>query len=324
MDAQQQPTNEAVDKVVGDIQKDFKIVGTHRVHSWYAWAIVGIVFGMALGIIYVANRSVKVQESDAAKMPVVTKKPAGTPSADAFRDGLTLEKVLSVYGGESQGQLVQVKRTKLEKGGLLSYIPVTEINVTPALTAEQFGATLRGIITKEPKGMPLELIFSGSKNRVLVFSTGMTAAYQKLFPELIANGSQTTERCNCDTSVDLVFSCVKTADANKADAAKKYIAEKSSDDLGEGSYTQEEYELVDDKSGAKTFKVALVEQKAAESGCSPNCKAVCGNEALEKNVPAIVAATTSATKGYSCKVEPADITVTEGSGQICQPVAEAQ
>lgn len=323
MDTQQQPTNEAVDKVVGDIQKDFKIVGTHRVHSWYAWAIVGIVFGMALGIIYVANRSVKVQESDAAKMPLVTKKPAGTPSADAFRDGLTLEKVLSVYGGESQGQLVQVKRTKLEKGGLLSYVPVTEINVTPALTAEQFGATLRGIITKEPKGMPLELIFSGSKNRVLVFSTGMTAAYQKLFPELIANGSQTTERCNCDTSVDLVFSCVKTADANKADAAKKYIAEKSSDNLDQGSYTQE-YELVDDKSGAKTFRVSLSEQKAAEHTCTPNCKAVCANEALENNVPTIVAATTGATKGYSCKVEPSDLKITEYSSQICQPVAEAR
>jgi len=45
------------EKVVGDLQKNFKIVGTHRVHSWYAWAMVGIVFGMALGVIYVANRS---------------------------------------------------------------------------------------------------------------------------------------------------------------------------------------------------------------------------------------------------------------------------
>jgi hypothetical protein len=44
-------------KVVSDLSKDFKIVGTHRVHSWYAWAIIGIVFGMALGIVYVANRS---------------------------------------------------------------------------------------------------------------------------------------------------------------------------------------------------------------------------------------------------------------------------
>lgn len=65
MDTQQQPTNEAVNKVVGGLQKDFKIVGSHRVHAWYAWAIVGIVFGMALGIIYVANRSVKAQKSDA-------------------------------------------------------------------------------------------------------------------------------------------------------------------------------------------------------------------------------------------------------------------
>ena len=48
---------ETAEKVVSDLQKDFKIVGSHRVHSWYAWAIVGIVFGMALGVVYVANRS---------------------------------------------------------------------------------------------------------------------------------------------------------------------------------------------------------------------------------------------------------------------------
>lgn len=55
------------DQVIGSLQKDFKIVGAHRVHSWYAWAIVGIVFGMALGIVYVANRSGRVVMSEAAQ-----------------------------------------------------------------------------------------------------------------------------------------------------------------------------------------------------------------------------------------------------------------
>lgn len=49
--------NNLADKVVADIQRDFRIVGSSRVHGWYAWAIVGIVFGMALGMVYVANRS---------------------------------------------------------------------------------------------------------------------------------------------------------------------------------------------------------------------------------------------------------------------------
>lgn len=54
-------------KVIGSINKDFKIVGSHRVHSWYAWAIVGIVFGMALGIVYVANRSGQATSIEAAQ-----------------------------------------------------------------------------------------------------------------------------------------------------------------------------------------------------------------------------------------------------------------
>ncbi len=61
--------NEA-DKVVSDLQKDFKLVGTSRVHSWYAWAIVGIVFGMAIGIVYVANRSGKFDNSHADELSV--------------------------------------------------------------------------------------------------------------------------------------------------------------------------------------------------------------------------------------------------------------
>ncbi len=54
------------DKVVSSLQRDFKIVGTSRIHGWYAWAIVGIVFGMAIGIVYVANRSATFTSSQAA------------------------------------------------------------------------------------------------------------------------------------------------------------------------------------------------------------------------------------------------------------------
>ena len=65
--AEPQKPSEMAEQVVGNIQKDFKIVGTGRVHSWYAWAIVGIVFGMALGVIYVANRSGQFSTSEAKK-----------------------------------------------------------------------------------------------------------------------------------------------------------------------------------------------------------------------------------------------------------------
>lgn len=66
MDTQQQPTNEAVEKVVDDLKKDFKVVGSGRIHSWYTWAIIGIILGALVGITYVANRSGKIQESDAS------------------------------------------------------------------------------------------------------------------------------------------------------------------------------------------------------------------------------------------------------------------
>lgn len=89
----EQNTNSKVNAAVADIHKDFVVVGKHRVHSWYAWAIVGIVFGMALGIVYVANRSGQVTPSDAAQkvqrnftlngnadyiIPVIVKKNAPT------------------------------------------------------------------------------------------------------------------------------------------------------------------------------------------------------------------------------------------------------
>ena len=67
------------EKVVSDLKKDFRIVGSHRVHSWYAWAIVGIVFGMALGIVYVANRSAQFNASNAM---VVPKDPQGIIEQD--------------------------------------------------------------------------------------------------------------------------------------------------------------------------------------------------------------------------------------------------
>ncbi len=72
------------DKVVSDIQKDFKIVGSGRVHSWYAWAIVGIVFGMALGVVYIANRSGEFMSSEAAtktKTPPVAPAPIICPGS---------------------------------------------------------------------------------------------------------------------------------------------------------------------------------------------------------------------------------------------------
>ena len=54
------------DAIVKDINKEFVIVGKHRVHSWYAWAIVCIVIGMFLGIVYVASQGTQFASTEAA------------------------------------------------------------------------------------------------------------------------------------------------------------------------------------------------------------------------------------------------------------------
>jgi hypothetical protein len=56
-------------KVLNDLQKDFKVVGKTRIHGWYAWAIVGIVAGMLIAMVYVANRSGQFSSSNAQIEP---------------------------------------------------------------------------------------------------------------------------------------------------------------------------------------------------------------------------------------------------------------
>ena len=70
------------DAVVREIHKDFTLVGKHRVHSWYAWAIVGIVAGMGLGIVYVANRSANFEQSQAAYFAPATSLSIGSASTE--------------------------------------------------------------------------------------------------------------------------------------------------------------------------------------------------------------------------------------------------
>jgi hypothetical protein len=68
----QQNNQAQADKVVAGLQRDFKIVGSHHVHPWYAWAIVGIVFGMALAIVYVSNRNTEFASTQAATSVTAT------------------------------------------------------------------------------------------------------------------------------------------------------------------------------------------------------------------------------------------------------------
>lgn len=65
------------DRVVSKLRSDFRIVGSHRVHGWYAWAIIGVVFGLAAGITYVANQSGQFAASQAAQVVPKAALPTG-------------------------------------------------------------------------------------------------------------------------------------------------------------------------------------------------------------------------------------------------------
>ncbi len=63
----QKPSGMA-EKVVGDISKDFKVVGNSHVHGWYAWGIIGVMFGMALMVAYVSNGTGRFTPSSADEL----------------------------------------------------------------------------------------------------------------------------------------------------------------------------------------------------------------------------------------------------------------
>jgi hypothetical protein len=64
---------EQADRLMSSLSKDFTVVGQHRIHAWYAWAIIGIIVGMFIGLVYVANRSLQFNTGEAASRVGVLK-----------------------------------------------------------------------------------------------------------------------------------------------------------------------------------------------------------------------------------------------------------
>lgn len=92
------------DQVVKDISKDFKVMGSHRVHNWYAFAIIGIVFGMAVAIIYVSNRNVKFSDSKAAT-DLAMSEPVPPTYIDGTQELTAFDEILQNYKDEHGGQV---------------------------------------------------------------------------------------------------------------------------------------------------------------------------------------------------------------------------
>ncbi len=58
-------------KVVEDIQKDFKVVGTNRIHSLGTWISAGLILGALVAVAYVANKQGKFIPTLAAYCPAM-------------------------------------------------------------------------------------------------------------------------------------------------------------------------------------------------------------------------------------------------------------
>lgn len=148
MQDQNKNPEQVVDKAVGEIAKDFKVVGSHRVHSWYTWAAVGIIVGVVVGAIYVANNAGTFEMSDAKTGPgvkvstnqclQVQRKTSQTISKEKETYLLKEEKIaydLSLkneYPDQESRKLAAIGAAKIEKA---SQGALTECNA--ALTAKE-------------------------------------------------------------------------------------------------------------------------------------------------------------------------------------------
>lgn len=184
----QNQTNEAAEKVVGELNKDFKIVGSHRVHSWYAWAIIGIVLGMALGIVYVANRSVTVQESDAAAAKRYTQTTA-REKQKASGDFKPLSATIEPYfTADLTGVSLGTARVKKYTGATRPHIELSKVESIPLSGGniiEKYNTILSAIRNFGLRENQVEVQFNyagGKTKGNLLFLDRIDTAFAGAFP----------------------------------------------------------------------------------------------------------------------------------------------
>lgn len=68
MESQKDKINRLIARASQVLTKDYVIVGKVRVRNWYAWLSLGLIAGIAIGIIIVANRSGEFESSTATSL----------------------------------------------------------------------------------------------------------------------------------------------------------------------------------------------------------------------------------------------------------------
>lgn len=187
------------DKVVASLQKDFTVVGAGRVKPWYAWAVLGIVFGVALGSIYVADRKAQFASSQAAtkteKILYIQSNSFGVRDLPLTGGSIEVAPIGTMSGTASEYETLQIKKpssaykkatldkefgnpTALARG--VEFITVMRLADKKALKPEEIPAG-GGFSFKVPVGVPADvataitraqLAFTSSEN-VLVLVNGV-------------------------------------------------------------------------------------------------------------------------------------------------------
>lgn len=132
--------NRIVDSAVSRVKEDFTIVGVHRVHSWYAWSIIGVVLGMALAIVYLANENLRF-ESIYAHRDTLIESPEDRPFDVFDSDELNRHDTL----GESEPPLLAETAAK---NGLCNCNHKISYKIKCTATEKETGAEKTGYVSK--------------------------------------------------------------------------------------------------------------------------------------------------------------------------------
>lgn len=173
------------DKVVKDISKDFMVRGNHRIHHWYAYAIIGVVLGMAGVMLYIANQNGQFEASQAAK-------PRGTAIVNRPGAMVNAEKsTLAIYK-------VLAEEYKREHGNKLPekmIVRTAEFNDSAVEMGDTFalGAS-RVFMTATPQGVKqledyLSQFTSLNKLADVIFGSTVKAQGYVIVPNNLAKGT---------------------------------------------------------------------------------------------------------------------------------------
>jgi len=215
----------SADKVVKDITSNFVVRGNHHVHGWYAYAIIGVVFGMSLMVVYVANRNGQFDASQAAKtvrneraanlvagkmLPYENKitlenevEGAGMPSTDIVAK--TPSEFISRFvsqGGVFKSAEVQIATISAGKGTLI--LGTAEVISTIEALNTRVSALMKG-------DKPFEVTINDT-DAMMFRPAGLNSVFNTYFQALPASSSSLSSvtsgiACRCRQDYKIVVAC---------------------------------------------------------------------------------------------------------------------